>query len=434
MRKQFFVSELRCSFNLREPRGKDYTLIYMVSRIDGRQYKFPTGVKVNPTHWLAEHRRVRVEGCGLTVLDRENNRIANFRIEEMTARFERFKRLACANKELLPDFPARLRSYLKHGEAECRNITVVNEAFRHLYNPVVTTTGTLRTNRSRLRKITDYLSGIGACELNQQTINGFSGLLESQGVGVKRLNECCGLMKRLINKAVELGYDDVNPVSYSPVKDRRRGGYTKRGCLLPDETEALRRVSLRGEDDTYRRIFLLQTECGIRASDLPALLAAKPGANDRCVTIVTRKEGIKATVVLTQEMRLALAEFQAEGFGKLIGRETFTMAYNMALKRIAHKAGLNRMIIWHEQRGRLVTEMKAPLHEVISSHFARHTFITRRVREGWNAGVLRLVTGHADETMIRRVYTHLTEPDLQEMVMAERRRVAAANNGFKNGD
>lgn len=43
---------------------------------------------------------------------------------------------------------------------------------------------------------------------------------------------------------------------------------------MADELQALKEVQLPEKEDVYRRLFLMQTECGVRMSDLSALLEA----------------------------------------------------------------------------------------------------------------------------------------------------------------
>ena len=51
MEKQAFVNEMTCHFNLREPKAKKPTNIYLVVSIEGKQIKFATGVKIYPEQW-----------------------------------------------------------------------------------------------------------------------------------------------------------------------------------------------------------------------------------------------------------------------------------------------------------------------------------------------------------------------------------------------
>lgn len=76
MEKQIFVHEMKATFNLREPKGKKPTNIYFVVRVDGKQVKLATGVKVYPNHWNKDKQEAYVSYM-LSELDNRNNEIAN---------------------------------------------------------------------------------------------------------------------------------------------------------------------------------------------------------------------------------------------------------------------------------------------------------------------------------------------------------------------
>ena len=46
---QFFANELKCRFNLRKPKSKSPTDVLMICRLEGKQLKLMTGVKVYPS-------------------------------------------------------------------------------------------------------------------------------------------------------------------------------------------------------------------------------------------------------------------------------------------------------------------------------------------------------------------------------------------------
>lgn len=426
MTTQLFVKELKCSFNLRTPRSDKPSIIYMVIRLHGRQYKFSTGMKVYPTHWEPESQRAVTSGSTLTRLDCTNNSLANNRIEEFMQRFEEFKRHLLNSPDSETKLPERLRNFMQTGAAEVSDRELLHEAFRFLYPPDTTTGGTLRTNMSRLKLIDKYLTTATPYRLDQRLLDRFCDYLTERGSGVKQINECCGLLKRLINAALRIAPAEETPankVSFIALRDKRRRDDTKKVCLMADELQALKEVPLPEKEDVYRRLFLMQTECGVRMSDLSALLEADFTEKTRCLTITTRKEGIEATVFISEDIRRMIDDYHKGRCRGLNMGSGFPTQYNKVLKRIARKAGLNREVRWKEQFGRRVMSFRAPLSDVISSHFARHTFITTRVREGWNSDKLRFLTGHADDTMIKRIYTHLTADDRQNLVMEEFRRL-----------
>ena len=51
MERQIFINEMQARFNLRKPRSEKPTNLYLVCRINNKQVKLSTGVKIYPDHW-----------------------------------------------------------------------------------------------------------------------------------------------------------------------------------------------------------------------------------------------------------------------------------------------------------------------------------------------------------------------------------------------
>lgn len=86
MAGQIFINEVRCNFNLREPKADKPTNIYLVASINNKQVKLATGVKVYPSQWNAKKQEAYVS-VRLTELDNTNNTIANDKLNELKNSF-----------------------------------------------------------------------------------------------------------------------------------------------------------------------------------------------------------------------------------------------------------------------------------------------------------------------------------------------------------
>ena len=96
-------------------------------------------------------------------------------------------------------------------------------------------------------------------------------------------------------------------------------------------------------------------------------------------------------------------EFEKKTKGKGNG------TYNEAIRRIAKKAGLDREIVRVDAAQK---EVKKPLYETITSHYARCTFITNMIKNGESPEEVRRMSGHASDEMIRTVYAQLTDEEV----------------------
>ena len=113
--RQFFITEMKCSFVLREPNSDKPTRIFMYARINQRQCKLSTGVKVYPSHWNPVKQEALL-GRMLTVLENQNNQIVNERIHYLKHVFLEFKHYLCENPLLLDQAVDILRSFVYQQE------------------------------------------------------------------------------------------------------------------------------------------------------------------------------------------------------------------------------------------------------------------------------------------------------------------------------
>jgi len=86
MERQIFINEMQARFNLRKPRSEKPTNLYLVCRINNKQVKLSTGVKIYPDHWN-EKRQEAYISVRLSELDNINNTIVNKKITKLKEYF-----------------------------------------------------------------------------------------------------------------------------------------------------------------------------------------------------------------------------------------------------------------------------------------------------------------------------------------------------------
>mgnify|MGYP002357893542 CR=1 FL=1 len=89
MERQIFINEMQARFNLRKPRSEKPTNLYLVCRINNKQVKLSTGVKIYPDHWN-EKRQEAYISVRLSELDNINNNIVNKKITKLKEYFIEF--------------------------------------------------------------------------------------------------------------------------------------------------------------------------------------------------------------------------------------------------------------------------------------------------------------------------------------------------------
>lgn len=424
MNNQVFLYDLRINFNLREPKKSKETPVYAVISINKKQYKIATGVKVLPAHW-SKKKQMAIINNSQTKIERNNNNIANKRIIEIKFAFEDFCIYFCEN----PNF--------SHIEQTLKDFLNMNKKI----DKTIYATGLLQiafdlyykygdkgynTNKSRLDIIKRWVNEKTSNEsniLNQKLLNRFVEYDKNRNIGVSKINGDCSLFARLINKLTqtEKYCDLVQRVKFDYIEDvrnRREEEYkTKKGELKEEEIELIKSVELDERLNEYRDIFLLHISAGQRASDIHKLFEADVNIKD-IIKIDTQKEGINAHIRY-ENVKFIVEKYKSNGFRFVKFNSGFYGEYNKNIKIIAQKAGLNRMIKYYDPKDLTATKLvEEPLYKVISTHYARHTFITKEFRKGVSEESIALQSGHKS-TKSLNTYKHITADEKEINMLRE---------------
>lgn len=197
--------------------------------------------------------------------------------------------------------------------------------------------------------------------------------------------------------------------------------------LMEEELETLWMYERLTERETEARdIFVAQCLCGQRISDLPKVLSPnypiEHNDNVEYITFHTIKTNETAVIPLLPKLK-EIREKYTDGFKhwKLeyiedeekqktrVNRQNNKL--NNVIKRVAEKAGINRVVSYTEQKGGRKETKPAPLHELIHTHTARHTFVSIMARMGVPKDTIKIVTAHTNDAIIDRVYLHVTAED-----------------------
>ena len=95
--KQFFIDSISFHFNLRNPKGEKPTPIYLVIRLEGKQYKYPLGCKIIPSQWDKRKERPFISPY-LSELDNQNNFIIINKMSLVKTLFFDVKSYICNNQ------------------------------------------------------------------------------------------------------------------------------------------------------------------------------------------------------------------------------------------------------------------------------------------------------------------------------------------------
>lgn len=406
------------NFNLRSPKAKTSTPLYMVVYyVDDKgkaiQAKIPTRRKVLPTLWdsrkqqpimsnkgidltikqLQEQAELTayIANCRILVYSKKNlnfdeikekiNLKENNEMSPVTNQFIKSTRTAKATKLI----SEALASYVKDRQSKASTANEYQKNVKVFYNWIV------ETNQRDSAKA-----------LTQSSFNAFVEWMKAAGNSPQNVNKIASVIRQLIKylAGTQAGSKyGITPVTYTPIKEVKE----KKCEILKEEIEAFKAVKVKNDKEQYYKdVFLLQLITGQRISDTLKLIKGdykvQEGTPYNTIILTTIKCNTTSYITETKEVTELLQAIRANKENEIENKKDTSLA--RYLKVFFTRAKLTRL-----------TPSGKPLNEVISSHFARHTFVTQRLREGYKYEQVGKMIGDSP-TMIEKVYGHPTDTDI----------------------
>ena len=436
---------LKGNFNLRQTKvANKVTPIYYVINVNGKQYKFATGVKVICSQWDKEKQQA-TESVKQSKADNRNNKVANEVLEKYKDSFAQYLDYLAVNEET-PNYKT-LRRFIYMEETKINPIDVFKTAFDKLISEL-SNNGTINQYRNYYNAFADYIKDkTDMSVFNQYGVNDYKKYLQKKGDSSNNINKKVGFLVRIINEFLCVDSDylylNLQKVSFTTLKDKRTKDEKGRFPLTENEVSKIAHLQINDEDTfsfedvapksedgitnnkyrskktgkelkEYRDIFVLQCDCGQRVSDLKQFLKGDYTETtyngSTYFEIKTKKSGYKQSAFIRKTATVErFLETYKNGFSVNIDiLDNSNSYYNLAIRKLCLLANINRVIEYSDSKG---VSHKEPLYYKITSHDARHTFITNMIIKGFSPEVLCWLTGHNDDTMIKSIYTHLSKSD-----------------------
>lgn len=181
--------------------------------------------------------------------------------------------------------------------------------------------------------------------------------------------------------------------------------------ILQEDFDKLNAIECNEKEEFYRKLFIFQTLIGQRISDTNTILQGKYNivkekvlsVRNKKASRIIKKEDKTSLVIMTDEISELMEYFKKKY--TYISDECMRNYANKYLKILFKKAGITR-----------ISKNEKPLCEDISTHYARHTFCTRMLRQKRSCEDVAMMMGCGVE-MVRRIYQHLTEDDRAEKLL-----------------
>ena len=406
------------NFNLRSPKAKTVTPLYMVvyylsSEGKAIQAKIPTGKKILPTLWDSKRQQPIMISKGIDLTNKQLQEqaeltayIAQARILVYQNNFTNFEILKekinlKENNEMSPVTNQFIKS-----TRTAKATKLISEALAS-YTKDRKIKETSAKQYQKLTKvfcqwIVETNQRDSAKALSQSAFNAFVEWLKSNS-NPSKVNKVASVIRQIIKyiAGTQAGTKNgITPVTFVNVKQVKE---EKKCELLAEEIEAFKAIEVKNnKEQYYKDVFLLQLITGQRISDTLKLIKGdykvQEGTPYNTIILTTIKRNTTSYIAETKEVMELLQAIRANKENEVKNEKDTSLAYY--LKKFFTRAKLTRKV-----------PSGKPLNKVISSHFARHTFVTIKVREGYTYEQVGKMIGDS-ALMIEKVYGHPTDTDI----------------------
>lgn len=425
MEKQFFVNELQPAFHLRNPKANKPTIVYLVCRIQGKQVKLSTGVKVYPDHWNKKRQEAYVS-LKLSELDNHNNLIVNDKIGQIKTEFFEFKKYLCTNIGDIDNWLIILKSRLyKSINIMPQNNNRINATLemKQLIDTKDVKESSKDIQKGIINLFGEFLKKQGILDswdkITLDTLNKYQQYLMDEKKTYQTIKNHFGAINsvlKIAHKRSEIPFklSDSGTDSFELIKNKanKEKQKDKQIALTEEQIEKIYKYSPIGNkaerDIEIKDMFVLQCLTGQRFSDMNNFLTSSYDINGEFITIEQKKTNKTAIIPLLPLAKEILLKYP-NGTQHISFTHSDNTLFNRVLKRIAEEIGFTNKVIYQVHRGREIEMMEEPLYELIHTHTARHTFITIMCLYNVPKDTVKDITGHSDIKIIDEIYSHLTD-------------------------
>lgn len=416
MQEQFFISSVTSHFNLRHHKIDKPSPIYMVIRVNEKQYKVSLGVKVLPQHFNKDKALISIYN---SKLDNKNNKIVNDTILEYQEKFISLQKILSDDIEQLDDIKGLITRIFGMKKKVNKPLAIAVLTQLLLEQPMKDSSKTSYFNE--LNSFKDYIKSLKReiyledidVPFMRDYIKYLRTLTDTHKITKEKVfiedNTVAGKFKKLLTI---LGYADkadmIDVSKINKLKELFKTDKTEENqvYLNDEEIERLLSLSLTGEKEQVRDIFVFQLEIGQRVSDVIDLMGKDLSSmvKDGKLVIIQEKTGHKVTPPITSTIENILKKYNY-----VLPKMTLNKI-NIIIKKVCEEANINDNCDCVEMRGGKPYKYSCPKYLLIASHTCRRSFISQNIKDGVDSSILKKITGHSTDSAFQR-YNRLSSED-----------------------
>ena len=443
MERQIFINEMQARFNLRKPRSEKPTNLYLVCRINNKQVKLSTGVKIYPDHWN-EKRQEAYISVRLSEIDNINNTIVNKKITKLKEYFIEFKHYLCMHPDEIGESMKLLKQHIYKDRMKKELQKPATFIMKQIIEAKTCAESSKKQYRSNIDKFERFLKENEIPNtwesMNLDTINRYQKQIIKENP-LHPHNTLRNIIKGTIfnllgiaDKRLDIPFkwSDSNLNCFEFVKDKsnKELADNKKVSLTEEQLNKFYKHIITGTERQIKKyteirdLFILQCLVGQRIGDMQKFFNGDNEMDEEAgtISIIQQKTKARAIIPLLPLAKEIISKYENK---ELLYYKERKSIVNEALKEVAEQAGLDEPITY-EENGIKQTQ---PLYKLLHTHTARHTFITILCRKGIPKETVIIATGHEDTKMIDKVYSHLNSKDKAKKVSNA---FKSLNNGIFN--
>lgn len=434
-----------CSFCIRESSNKPSIIYLVCSDSEGKQYKISTGRKILYSQWNKRKQEPIINSSFSNDVNR-SALVTCHVLNKLKSEYQNYLYYLCStntsfninilrakinnivtNNEQNINFEIGEELMVKGNIGKTPSATkALDKALKAYISDSQVKESTGKVYRLIVGKykrwVVDVYKVDAMSALKQSAFDKYVEYLKTQGKSNADINKVA-IIRKIINSYIAKGNKyGLTQIIFNPLKDKRLSDDRVKVELLDNEIKKLENIVLPAEYQLYRDLFMLAIYTGQRVSDIQQIAVGVYERKGDFLVIKTIKRGKAAYIPYTEKVQYYLSK--VEGKVKPVSDVNFRNKLNTNIKEIFRLAGIDRKITYKDAHQREITQ---PLHSIISSHFARHTYITARVREGYTFEEVGKMVGDTGR-VIEKTYSHLTADDHIKTLKDKAEKLQGDNN------
>ncbi len=387
----------KVTFFLKEPKSEKETLIYAFFHFNNQQLKLSIGKKILPKYWDGEKQKAK---RGIMSEQDINQRLVFFQ-----------NKLNSIYNKMLSDGTLPTKEQIKteflandfFQEENKSNFLDILQIFIENYtnNGIRPGKRTIQRYQVLQRKLIEFAKfkkiEITFEKVNVEFTNEFVAFLLKKKITNNTVGTYIKNIKLFMRWSQDNEYHNNN--SFRKFKVFKKD--TFQVALNDTEIKKIREADLSEKPnlDKSRDIFLLQCCLGLRYSDLIRLNQSHINLEDGFIEIVSQKTHSFQLIPLNPLAIEIISKYKDSGFPFISDQKQ-----NVNIKEICKRAEIDEIVNDYKEIGSKLIEEPKPKYEMISTHTARRTFITKMKNLGLPDALIQMSTGHKTNRELNKYY------------------------------